>query len=266
MVAPKPVVLRKSEPRIVQYKHLISKSEIKHLLKLANGHFKTSTVVDNQTGGDVLHQNRTGEFSHLGAGQDQVVQEIEKRLAVVTDTRVEQGESIQVIRYRKGQEYKPHYDWFDPALPGSKKQLQFGGQRILTAIMCLEQAEKGGETSFPNIGLTVKLEPGDVLLFSNLTSMMLPDKQAMHSGDPVKVGVKTIATRWIRERAASGLEEEGARREQLKKQRETECYREIGDILRKHGCKLYGKPRADVDPSTGVLVLGATVELEAIIG
>jgi prolyl 4-hydroxylase len=30
---------------------------------------------------------------------------------------VENGEGIQVLHYRPGAEYKPHYDYFDPTSP-----------------------------------------------------------------------------------------------------------------------------------------------------
>lgn len=256
--------IRKASPRIVLLPRFLKKPEIKHLLRLAEGKYKKSTVVDNETGDSVYHDHRSGEMMALGRSQDAVVKSIEDRIAILTQTRPEQGEAIQIIKYGKGDQYKPHYDWFDPKVPGAAKALQQGGQRICTAIMCLQQAERGGETEFPKLGIRLLLNPGDLLLFANVEGGMLQDK-AMHAGVPVRAGAKIIATRWLRQRHALGTEEAGARLSEIKKQKEKSCAAEIQEVLRKHGCQLYGQPFIEVDKQTGMLRMHASVELEAIL-
>ncbi|CAD5188681.1 unnamed protein product, partial [Musa acuminata subsp. malaccensis] len=57
----------------------------------------------------------------------------------------ENGESIQILRYRDGQKYEPHFDYFhDP------KNQALGGHRYATVLMYLSNVNKGGETVFPN--------------------------------------------------------------------------------------------------------------------
>ena len=58
-----------------------------------------------------------------------------------------------IINYEEGQEYKPHYDWFDPNAPGSATHLANGGQRVGTTVIYLATADGGGSTSFPDSGL-----------------------------------------------------------------------------------------------------------------
>ena len=99
-------------------------------------------------------------------------------------------EALYVIRYRPGQEYRPHFD----ALPG------LHNQRAWTAITYLNDDFEGGATVFPELSISVRLGAGDVLIFRNIDQESRPDPRMRHAGEPVTRGVKWIATRWIRER------------------------------------------------------------------
>jgi prolyl 4-hydroxylase len=57
----------------------------------------------------------------------------------------ENGESIQILHYKNGEKYEPHYDYFH-----DKNNQALGGHRIATVLMYLSNVEKGGETIFPN--------------------------------------------------------------------------------------------------------------------
>ena len=56
----------------------------------------------------------------------------------------ENGESIQVLRYKNGEKYEPHFDYFN-----DKQNQLIGGQRIATVLMYLSNVKMGGETIFP---------------------------------------------------------------------------------------------------------------------
>jgi prolyl 4-hydroxylase len=120
------------------------------------------------------------------------VHAINRRLARASGTRVEQGEVLQVLRYRPGQQYRPHLD----ALPG------LSNQRILTLLVYLSDDHAGGETRFTRLGLTVAARKGDALLFANALPDGRPDPMSEHAGLPVRAGVKLLASRWIRQRPA----------------------------------------------------------------
>jgi prolyl 4-hydroxylase len=51
----------------------------------------------------------------------ELVRRIEARIARVLRWPVENGEGLQVLHYRPGAEYKPHYDYFDPDEPGTPR-------------------------------------------------------------------------------------------------------------------------------------------------
>jgi prolyl 4-hydroxylase len=57
----------------------------------------------------------------------------------------ENGESTQILHYKNGEKYEPHYDYFH-----DKNNQALGGHRIATVLMYLSDVEKGGETIFPN--------------------------------------------------------------------------------------------------------------------
>lgn len=279
-------------PRVVLEKRFLSEAEVSNLMLLAEGKYVRATVVERVTGDSVVDDYRTGSLVHLGVSPDASVKAIEERIAAVTGTRHVQGEAIQVVKYEVGDNYKPHFDWFDPALPGSQKQLVQGGQRMATCILYLKAAEEGGETEFPELSppLKVKPESGDALFFYNLDPHGKPELLAKHAGLPPLKGEKIIATRWIRQRAADGSEESEAIKskiaelgklelakkaaekanEELQKAADAEgqlranqCYEEINASLRKYNCKMWGEPGLEIGPG-GVLKLFATVEMKPL--
>ena len=111
---------------------------------------------------------------------------------------VENGEGLQILQYRPGAEYKPHYDYFDPNEPGTPTILKRGGQRVATVVMYLSEPAKGGGTTFPDVGLEVAPKRGNAVFFSY--DRPHPSTHTLHGGAPVIEGEKWIATKWLRER------------------------------------------------------------------
>jgi len=112
---------------------------------------------------------------------------------------VERSDGLQVLRYDTGGEYRPHFDWIDPDLPGLHKYLKVGGQRLGTFVLYLSKVESGGRTSFPAIGLEVIPKKGGAIFFVNTDSRHTPDQLTLHAGTPVVKGVKLVANKWLRQ-------------------------------------------------------------------
>ena len=110
---------------------------------------------------------------------------------------VENGEGLQILQYVPGTEYKPHYDYFDPAEPGTPSILKRGGQRVGTMVMYLSEPAKGGGTTFPNVFFEVAPRRGNAVFFSY--ERPHPSTKTLHVGAPVIEGEKWIATKWLRE-------------------------------------------------------------------
>lgn len=194
------ILLTLKAPRIVVLANLLSDDECDAMVAYTEQRLQRSPVVSDGDGKSRVHQHRTSRGAMLQRGESELVARLEARLAALTNWPAECGEGLQVLRYEKGNEYRPHYDWFDPALPGPRKQMDRGGQRAGTIIMYLSHVEQGGATSFPNLGLEVQPNKGGAVFFANTDNYGAPDRQTLHAGEPVIKGVKVIATKWLRER------------------------------------------------------------------
>lgn len=195
------VLLTLNAPRIVVLGNLLSGDECDAMIAYAEQRLQRSPVVADSDGRTELHAHRTSSGAMLQRGESELTARIEARLAALTRWPAENGEGLQLLRYDSGNEYRPHYDWFNPALPGPRKHLERGGQRLATIVMYLSDVEQGGATSFPNIGLQVQPKKGSAVFFANTDPYGIPDPQTLHAGESVVKGVKFIATKWLRARA-----------------------------------------------------------------
>ena len=145
-------------PHIVLFRKLFTEAECRYLIEAATPMLAPSVVVDAATGRQRPDPVRISD----GIGftlplENPAVHALNRRIAAASGTDVAQGEPLQVLRYRPGGEYKPHFD----AIPG------FANQRILTMIVWLNEGYEGGETMFAKTGAKFKGKTGDALLFRN---------------------------------------------------------------------------------------------------
>ncbi len=185
-------------PRVVVFGGLLSDEECAALIELAGPRLARSLTVEIKTGGEEVNADRTSNGMFFQRGENDLIRRIEARIARLIDWPEENGEGMQVLHYRPGTEYKPHYDYFDPAEPGTPTILKRGGQRVGTLIMYLGEPEKGGGTTFPDVHLEVAPKRGNAVFFSY--ERPHPSTRTLHGGAPVLAGEKWIATKWLRER------------------------------------------------------------------
>ncbi|XP_043811658.1 prolyl 4-hydroxylase 1 isoform X3 [Manihot esculenta] len=208
----KPEIINWS-PRIIVLHDFLSKEECDYLRAIALPRLQISTVVDTKTGKGIKSNVRTssGMFLSFEEKKNPMVQAIEKRISVYSQVPVENGELMQVLRYEKGQFYKPHHDYFSDTF-----NLKRGGQRIATMLMYLSDNVEGGETYFPMAGsgecscggkamkgLCVKPNQGDAVLFWSMGLDGQSDPNSLHGGCEVLSGEKWSATKWMRQSATS---------------------------------------------------------------
>ncbi|CAM5791255.1 2OG-Fe(II) oxygenase [Ottowia pentelensis] len=184
-------------PRVVVLGGLLSDDECEALMAAARPRMSRSLTVATQTGGQEVNADRTSQGMFFTRGEGELVARIEERIARLVRWPVTHGEGLQVLRYVPGTEYKPHYDYFDPEQPGTATLLQRGGQRVGTVVIYLNEPERGGATSFPDVGLQVAPKRGNAVFFSYARAH--PGTRTLHGGAPVLAGEKWIATKWLRE-------------------------------------------------------------------
>ena len=185
-------------PRVVVFGGLLSDQECEALIEMAKPRLARSLTVDTDTGGEEVNADRTSNGMFFRRAENELVRRIESRIARLVNWPEENGEGLQILHYRPGTEYKPHYDYFDPAQPGTPSILQRGGQRVGTLVMYLAEPEKGGGTTFPDVHLEIAPKRGNAVFFTY--ERPHPSTRTLHGGSPVLAGEKWIATKWLRER------------------------------------------------------------------
>jgi len=194
------VLLTLQSPRIVLLGNVLSEEECDQLAGYCEPRLERSPVVNDVDGTMQMHQNRTSRGAMIQRGETELVARVERRLAEIGHWPIDHGEGMQVQHYQKTNEYRPHFDWFDPDLPGPRKHMEHGGQRVGTFVLYLSEVESGGGTAFPVLGLEVMPKKGGAVFFQNTDPQHTPDRRTLHAGSPVVSGVKVIANKWLRER------------------------------------------------------------------
>ncbi len=187
-----------SNPRVVVFGNLLSDRECDALIAAARPRMTRSLTVATATGGEEVNADRTSDGMFFTRGESELILRLETRLANLLNWPLENGEGLQVLHYTPGTEYKPHYDYFDPAEPGTPTIVRRGGQRFATIVMYLSEPAKGGGTVFPDVPMEVAPKRGNAVFFSY--DRPHPSTRTLHGGAPVIEGEKWIATKWLRER------------------------------------------------------------------
>jgi prolyl 4-hydroxylase len=178
-------------PHLTLFRGLFTPDECHYLAEAAAPLLAPSVVVDPATGAQRPDPVRVSDAMGFTLPlENPAVHALGQRIAAASGTIVAQGEPLQVLRYRPGGEYRPHFD----AIPG------FANPRILTMIVWLNEDYEGGETMFMKTGAKIRGGTGDALLFRNTLPDGTRDPDSAHAGLKVTRGEKWIASRWIRAR------------------------------------------------------------------
>lgn len=180
------------DPAIFWVRQFLTHDECRFLIERARPHLSPSVIIDPTTGStrpDPVRTSHNAFFPWMD--ETPFIHALNRRVAQATGTLVECGEPLQVLNYSPGQEYRRHSD----AIAGESNQ------RILTALIYLNDDFDGGATEFPELNLILKGCVGDLLVFRNADADNRPHPQTHHLGAPVISGCKWLASRWIRQTA-----------------------------------------------------------------
>jgi prolyl 4-hydroxylase len=180
--------------------NFLSNNECEDIIEMTRARLQASTAWNVEKGISEITDYRKSEQTYCMIGENDIVKNIEQRIADFTSIPIENGEGLQIVRYINGGYYKPHWDYFDPDWSGNQSELNRGGQRIITFLIYLNSS-KGGETFFPNVDMSVQPIAGRAICWSNVDRDGKIDTSTYHEATPVNEGEKWIATKWLRERA-----------------------------------------------------------------
>lgn len=161
-------------------------------------------IIDRRIGPSTLFEGtqrdgfRTSSTHYFEAG-DSATRALERRIDEATGIAHKHAEVTQGQRYEAGQQFKHHYDYFFASEPYWQQERRRGGQRSWTAMLFLNDVEQGGETDWPELGLSIKPVAGALLVWNNMARDGTPNRKTLHAGTPVVKGVKYVVTQWYRQ-------------------------------------------------------------------
>jgi hypothetical protein len=175
-----------------------SRYEAQAVIYKYSGLLKPSTVVDDADHSvNVTHPSRTSNSAFLPAGSaaDPIVLKLEHRAVLLTGKRLQDMETLQLVRYEgQGQFYNSHCDFFhdDPA-----------SQRTTTIFLYLNDTNGEGPTRFSKLGLDVLPTCGKAVIWENCGASgrgLKCDHRTEHAGMPLKSvdAVKFGVNFWFR--------------------------------------------------------------------
>ena len=134
-------------------------------------------------------------------GKQGVQQNLEQKISNFIGIPEKMGESSQIQRYRIGNQFKAHMDYFDPDEPGEYAEfVGDNGQRTWTFMIYLNNVDGGGATEFVDLGQKIYPQKGRAVIWNNLHPDGSPNPLTRHRGMPVTAGEKYIITKWFREK------------------------------------------------------------------
>ncbi|MBS0386338.1 MAG: 2OG-Fe(II) oxygenase [Proteobacteria bacterium] len=193
---------RCNAPRVVTVTNFLPKAACNWIVERTRPRLEIARVNNPVQGGTSVESNRT----NTGAGfsvldSDLILELANARVAAMIRLPRQQQEPTNVLHYDPGQEFQPHFDYIDPAEPLFVEQVRQQGQRLVTALIYLNDDFEGGETDFPRLNWRFKGAAGDALMFWNVAANGALEPASLHAGLPPTRGEKWIYSKWVRDRA-----------------------------------------------------------------
>lgn len=192
--APVKMSLLHEEPCIRMIENFMSADECESLVSIYKNSLTPSTVSardDKHEGSS--SRTSTSAFLPAGSSKHPILASVERRLVLMLGVPISHWETLQLTRYQKGQEYKPHFDWFDSS----------SNNRAATVFVYLNDVPEnyGGQTEFTSIGLSVQPKCGNALVWFNCSARgesVVCDTSTRHAGMPPTDGEKYGLNCWAR--------------------------------------------------------------------
>ncbi|WP_433760199.1 2OG-Fe(II) oxygenase [Nocardia sp. CA-135398] len=197
-------ILRVEQPQLILFANVLSDEECDQVIELSEGKLQRSTIVDPATGRPEVVGNRSSESTSFQLSETPLIDRLDRRISALMNWPLENGEGLQILRYGAGGEYRSHFDYFPPDQPGHIAHIARGGQRTATLVVYLNDVEDGGDTVFPEAGISISPRKGHAIYFRYFNDLGQLDPATKHAGAPVLSGEKWIMTKWMRRYPYSG--------------------------------------------------------------
>lgn len=188
------------DPVVCVVDEFLPTADCRHVIEHVAGRLDPAKV--SRLGENAASDKRTNRVAWVPHDETPVVRSLVDRLAGLVGVPADHAESLQVVHYATGQEYLAHFDAWDVTTEKGQEKTQLGGNRVLTALVYLNEVGAGGGTAFPELDLEVAPVPGRLCLFHDLDADGIGrHPRSLHAGLPVLAGEKWACNLWFRERA-----------------------------------------------------------------
>lgn len=194
---PKNIIFK--NPLIYSINNFLLPYECKHIIELSKNKLKDATL--SSVYGDIVDNKvRNNKVCWIEHNESWICDILTKRIENLIKIPLENAEKIQVIHYNVGEYFNAHMDSYSrDGSERSKKYMKYGGQRIYTCLIYLNNVIEGGETYFTELDHYESPEEGKILIFKNIDNKKDRNILSKHMGCSVKKGEKYAINLWFRE-------------------------------------------------------------------
>ncbi|WP_296678046.1 2OG-Fe(II) oxygenase [Novosphingobium sp.] len=171
----------------------LDKRDCRDLARLIDAGAQPSTLFKGTERPDF----RTSWTCHLPSTEP-LVESLEEYISDLLGIHNAYAETAQGQRYRPGEQYKAHHDFFHAGHDYWLREAPRGGQRTWTAMVYLNEPKEGGETEFPLLDVAIRPRTGTLVVWNNMALDGTPNMKTLHAAKPVIGGVKHVITKWYR--------------------------------------------------------------------
>jgi len=173
----------------------LSTNDCARMVSLIGHHLRPSTLA-YPSDDKAFRTSQTSDLCYL---KSPVATLIDTKICKTLGIRPEYAEGIQAQRYDVGQQFKPHWDYYEPDTHVYQRFASVRGNRTWTFMVYLNEDMDGGATRFTEIDLAIQPKTGMAVIWNNLNHDGTVNPATKHCGEPVTRGCKIIITKWFRE-------------------------------------------------------------------
>ena len=113
------VIMHAADPILYVVNDFLSDDECNAFIQASQGKLLPSTVISPDK--HIQHESRTSENCWIEHNANEIVHEVSKRFSILVQMPIRNAEQYQLVYYKKGAEYKPHFDSLDYETVDGKK-------------------------------------------------------------------------------------------------------------------------------------------------
>ncbi|HEY5336779.1 MAG TPA: 2OG-Fe(II) oxygenase [Rhizomicrobium sp.] len=187
------------QPRISVCEKFLTPQICDWLIAKGGPKVQRATIFDTASASRQVVETRSNSAAEFNIVEtDIVLALIRARISALTGLPTLGMEHTQILHYTPGQQFAPHFDFLDPAVPAYAKDIARAGQRLATFLVYLNDDFDGAPTSFLKLDWRYRGAKGDAILFWNVDPSGVPDRSTLHAGLAPTRGEKWLLSQWIR--------------------------------------------------------------------